>query len=142
MNRALAVLSLAALATGLTTACAPTSSDVEEHVLDAVADQSSLPVADLLPEDGAKRFTIACPYESAADVAARLDVDAKAVPDLSSRDGVQALIVVTATGIDAGEFERDRVDLCSLGDAWPAYPGDVDTVLTVTREDDVYVVTR
>lgn len=142
MNRALAALSLAALAIGLTTACAPTSSDVEEHVLDTVADQSSVTIADLLPEDGAKRFTIACPYESAADVAARLDVDAKAVPDLSDRDDAQALVVVTADGIDADEFPRDRVDLCSTGDAWRVYRGDADTVLTVTRRDDAYVVTR
>ena len=143
MNRALAALSLALLAAGLTTACAPTSSDIEERVLGTVAAGSTLTVTDLLPEEGAKRFTVACPYETAADLAARLDVDAKAVPDLSDRDDSQALVVVTADGIDAGELPRDRVDFCSTGGAWPVYPGDADDRLAVTRNgDDVYVVAR
>ncbi|MEW2014205.1 MULTISPECIES: hypothetical protein [Microbacterium] len=103
MNRALAALSLALLAAGLTTACAPTSSDIEERVLGTVAAGSTLTVTDLLPEEGAKRFTVACPYETPADVAARLDVDTKAVPDLSDRDDAQALVVVT------GRDRRERV---------------------------------
>lgn len=143
MNRTVAALSLALLALGLTTACAPTSGDVEEHVLEKVSAGPSIPVTDLLTEDGAERFTIACPYEAAADVAARLNVDAKAVPDLSDRDDAQALVVVTATGIDAAEFARDRVDLCSSGEPWPVYAGDDSTALDVARnDDDVYVVTR
>ncbi|MFI8632967.1 hypothetical protein ACIGEP_10260 [Microbacterium sp. NPDC077663] len=143
MNRSLAALSLALLAVGVTTACAPSSGDVEENVLSAASEGSTLPIRDLLFDDGAERFTIACPYEAAEDVAARLDVDAKAVPDLSDRDDAQALVVVTADGIDAGEFPRDRVDLCSTGDAWPVYQGGDETTLTVTQgDDDVYVVTR
>lgn len=143
MNRTVVALSLALLALGLTTACAPTSGDVEEHVLEKVSAGPSMPVTDLLTENGAERFTVACPYETAADVAVRLDVDAKAVPDLSDRDDAQALVVVTATGIEAAEFPRDRVDLCSVGERWPVYPGDADDTLAVTRgDDDVYVVTR
>ncbi len=142
MKRTLAALSLVLVAVGLTTACAPTANDVEEHVLQKVAGGSPVPVSDLLANDGAERFTIACPYEDAADVAARLAVDTKAVPDLSNRDDAQALIVVTAGGVDATELPRDRVDLCSAGEAWPVYVGGDSTALAVTRKDDVYVVTR
>ena len=69
--------------------------------------------------------------------------DPRSLPDLSDRDDSQALVVVTADGIDAGELPRDRVDFCSTGGAWPVYPGDADDRLAVTRNgDDVYVVTR
>ena len=143
MKRTLTALVLALAAIGLSTACAPTTSDVEDHALHEVAGGSTVPVSDLLTEEGAERFTIACPYETSADVAARLDVDAEAVPDLSDRDDTQAFVVVTTRGVNAAEFPRDRIDLCSAGESWPSYPGDADAALDVAQNnEDVYVVTR
>ncbi len=141
MKRTLAALSLALVAAGLTTACASGSSEVEDHVLHAVRGGSSIPVADLMGDD-ARRFTVVCPYETVEDVAVRLGVPAKTVPDLSKRDNSQALVVVTADGVDAAAFPREHVDLCSTAGAWPAYDRTDTSTAAVTRDDDVYLVTR
>lgn len=141
MKRTLAALSLVLVAAGVTTACAPTDGDDEERIVRTVSEESIIPVADLVPDD-AKRFTIVCPYESVEDVATRLGVPAKTVPDLSKRDDAQALIVVTADGVDAAEFPRDRVDLCSAEGAWAVYEKTDTATAAVARKDDVYVVTR
>lgn len=141
MKRTLAALSLVLVAAGVTTACAPTDGDDEERIVRTVSEGSIIPVADLVPDD-AKRFTIVCPYESVEDVATRLGVPAKTVPDLSKRDDAQALIVVTADGVDAAEFRRDRVDLCSTEGAWAVYEKTDTATAAVARKDDVYVVTR
>jgi len=143
MKRTLAALSLVLAAAGLTTACAPGSSDVEDHVVTAVSGGPSVPVADLVDDADAKRFTIVCPYELPADVATRLGVSAKDLPDLSKRDDAQALVAVTANGVDAAEFRRERVDLCSSEGPWPVYEKtDTATVAVTRNEDDVYIVTR
>ncbi|SCY58136.1 hypothetical protein SAMN05216488_2401 [Microbacterium sp. LKL04] len=141
MKRTLAALSLVLVAAGVMTACAPTDGDDEERIVRTVSEGSIIPVADLVPDD-AKRFTIVCPYESVEDVATRLGVPAKTVPDLSKRDDAQALIVVTADGVDAAEFPRDRVDLCSTEGAWAVYERTDTATAAVARKDDVYVVTR
>lgn len=142
MKRSLAALSLALLALGLATACSPTNGDVEERIVKTVGGGSTIPVAGLVRAD-AKRFTIVCPYESADDVAARLGVSATTLPDLSKRDDAQALVAVTANGVDAAEFRRERVDLCSSEGPWPVYEKtDTATVAVTRNEDDVYIVTR
>jgi hypothetical protein len=109
----------------------------------AVSGGPSVPVADLVDDADAKRFTIVCPYELPADVATRLGVSAKDLPDLSKRDDAQALVAVTANGVDAAEFRRERVDLCSSEGPWPVYEKtDTATVAVTRNEDDVYIVTR
>lgn len=143
MNRTLAALALVLVAVGLTTACAPRSSQVEDRVVKSVSAGSTIPVADLISDDDAKRFTIVCPYELPTDVAVRLGVSAKDLPDLSKRDDAQALVAVTADGVEATAFPRNRVDLCSATGGWPAYSrGDTATVSVTRNDDDVYVVTR
>lgn len=141
MKRTLAALSLVLAAAGLTTACAPGSSDVENRVVKTVSGGSTISVADLAPDD-ATRFTVVCPYESAADVAVRLGVATTTLPDLSKRDDAQALVAVTADGVDAAEFPRDRVDLCSTEGAWPVYEKTDTATAAVAQKDDVYVVTH
>jgi hypothetical protein len=142
MKRPLAALSLVLVAVGLTTACAPRSSEVEDHVVTTVSTGSTITVADLVGDSDARRFTIVCPYELPEDIAARLSVSATDLPDLSTRDDAQALVAVTADGVEATEFPRDRVDLCADG-TWPAFASDDTATAAVTRNDDgVYGVTR
>ncbi|MFJ6677949.1 hypothetical protein ACIQLK_02320 [Microbacterium sp. NPDC091382] len=142
MKRTLAALPLVLLAAGITTACSPTAGDVEERLVTTVDGASTIPVADLAPDD-AKRFTIVCPYESVDDVAERLGVASATLPDLSERDDAQAFVTVTSDGVDSAELPRDRVDLCSSGGPWPVfYKGDDATAAVTRNDDDVYVVTR
>lgn len=142
MTRSLAAPSLALAAVLLATACSPAGGDLEDHILGTVANASSIPVRDLVAQADAERFTIVCPYEQSADVAARLEVTTHDVPDLSDRDDAQAVVVVTSDGIEAAEFSRDRVDLCSAGDEWPVYSADARAAVRIVRGEDAVIVTR
>lgn len=142
MTRSRTALSLALTAVLLATACSPTGGDLEDHILGTVADASTVPVRDLVAQADVKRFTMVCPYEQPVDVAARLEVTTHDVPDLSDRDDAQALVVVTSDGVEAAEFSRDRVDLCSAGDEWPAYSAEDDATVNVVRGDAGLVLIR
>jgi hypothetical protein len=112
-------------------ACSPHTQGAERQLLDSLqagGGRQEVALSEALDASPWDELRIVCPYAEPLAVAVDLDLDIAAVPDLSTTEDQQAVVLVDGDGSESWVFSRSRVDLCSRGD-WPVMrPGDGDRI--------------